>query len=465
MTRRTVLFVCHNHPSVRPGGAENYAYELFESFAGSDEFSPLFLAKGGRPLGRSGRSHEGTYIAPVGDRPDDYFFYTDGYEYDWLFGTLTDKDYYSTHFRKVLESMRPDVVHFQHLMFLGYDAIRLVRNVLPDAAIVLTLHEYLPMCHRQGQLLRTFDNQPCAGPSPRRCHECFPDIAPQQFFLRRQFIQSHLSLVDRFVAPSAFLAEQYVRWGISKDKIVVEENGRSFHEEPAIVEPRPHRDRFAFFGQISPYKGVDVLLEAMHVVAPPPTYERSLVELMTPRRRSTDVDTTFPRPRLTVHGANLELQEPAFQDRIAELATQTSTSVTMAGRYDWRRLGELMRSVDWVVLPSIWFENSPLVIQEAFYHGRPVLCSDIGGMAEKVRHERDGLHFRAGDADDLAAVIRRAASTPGLWDRLREGIEPVHSVVEHRERLSQLYAQLLETPRRPTGSPVRVTGRELTHAG
>ena len=56
-----------------------------------------------------------------------------------------------------------------------------------------------------------------------------------------------------------------------------------------------------------------------------------------------------------------------------------------------------MAEIDWVVVPSIWWENSPLVIQEAFLHGRPVICSDIGGMAEKVRHGVDGLHFRVGD--------------------------------------------------------------------
>ena len=461
---RSVLFVCHNHPSVRPGGAENYAYELFEAFSESPDYKPLFLAKGGRPLGRSGRSHEGTYIAPVGERADDYFYYTDGYEYDWLFGTLTDKDYYSIHLRKVLESMQPDVVHFQHLLFLGYDAIRLVRNVLPDAAIVVTLHEYLPMCHRQGQLLRTFDNEPCAGPSPRRCHECFPDITPQQFFLRKQFIQSHLSLVDRFVAPSSFLADQYVHWGIPRDRIVVEENGRSFHEPPAESEPRTHRDRFGFFGQLSPYKGIDVLLEAMHTVAPPPQ-DRALLDVMTPRRRAADRSTdTFPRPHLTVHGANLELQEPAFQDRIAELTASTGHCVTVAGRYDWRRLSELMRTVDWVVLPSIWFENSPLVIQEAFHHRRPIICSDIGGMAEKVRHNLDGLHFRTGDAADLAAVIRHAAGTPGLWDRLQSGIRPVHSVDEHRERLAALYSEILASRQRSPAA-TSMYSESLAHVG
>jgi glycosyltransferase involved in cell wall biosynthesis len=77
-----------------------------------------------------------------------------------------------------------------------------------------------------------------------------------------------------------------------------------------------------------------------------------------------------------------------------------------------------MARTDWVVVPSVWWENAPLVIQEAFRHRRPVICSGIGGMAEAVRDGVDGLHARPGDAADLARVLRRAMETPGLWDHL-----------------------------------------------
>jgi glycosyltransferase involved in cell wall biosynthesis len=101
-----------------------------------------------------------------------------------------------------------------------------------------------------------------------------------------------------------------------------------------------------------------------------------------------------------------------------------------------------MENIDWVVVPSIWWENSPLVIQEAFGHGRPVLCSDIGGMAEKVTHDVNGLHFRAGDPDSLAMTMRTAATTPGLWERLRQNIPPVHAMQRHVATLTSLYRQL-----------------------
>ena len=71
-------------------------------------------------------------------------------------------------------------------------------------------------------------------------------------------------------------------------------------------------------------------------------------------------------------------------------------------------------------MPSIWWENSPVVIQESFLHRRPLIVSDIGGMAEKVRDDVDGLHFRVGSPEDLADRLSRALLEPDLWTRLAE---------------------------------------------
>src|SRR3712207_5830979 len=120
------------------------------------------------------------------------------------------------------------------------------------------------------------------------------------------------------------------------------------------------------------------------------------------------------------------------------------STVTVGGSYTRAEVPELMAKTDWVVVPSIWWENSPLVIQEAFQHGRPVICSDIGGMAEKGRDGVDGLHFRRGDAEHLAEVMRRAATTPGLWDQLADGIPEVHPMGRHVANMTTLYRELLD---------------------
>ena len=97
-----------------------------------------------------------------------------------------------------------------------------------------------------------------------------------------------------------------------------------------------------------------------------------------------------------------------------------------------------MAATDWVVLPSIWWENSPVVIQEAFQHGRPVICSALGGLKEKVVDGRDGMHFRRGDANDLARVLE-AAVTTDLWETLVAGIETPFSASACARRHRELY--------------------------
>ena len=84
------------------------------------------------------------------------------------------------------------------------------------------------------------------------------------------------------------------------------------------------------------------------------------------------------------------------------------------------------------MVPSIWWENSPLVIQEAFFHRRPVICSDVGGMAEKVTDGVDGIHFRVGDAFSLARDDREGdAASPRLWRALRDGIREPYAMDAH----------------------------------
>ena len=109
----------------------------------------------------------------------------------------------------------------------------------------------------------------------------------------------------------------------------------------------------------------------------------------------------------------------------------------------------LMAGADWVVFPSTWWENAPLVINEAFQHGRPVICSGIGGAAELVRDGVNGLHAPVGDAAGLADVMRRAIEEPGLWQRLRQGVEPPAGIGESAARHRVLYDGLIRAAAAP----------------
>jgi glycosyltransferase involved in cell wall biosynthesis len=137
------------------------------------------------------------------------------------------------------------------------------------------------------------------------------------------------------------------------------------------------------------------------------------------------------------------MQSEDFQEEMRRLFAEVSGNVTFAGRYMPEELPGLMADVDYVVLPSIWWENAPRVIQEAFAYGRPVICSGIGGMAEKVTDGVNGFHFRVGDHMSLADVIRRAVE-PGVWDRLRQNLPPLHAMDVHARNLSRYYTDMIE---------------------
>jgi len=418
MAKSRVLQVLHNHPVNSPGGTEAYTLRVFEALRRSAEWEPLLVAR--EPA--SEESSEGEF-RPLPGAEGQFLVATEEERYDKLFMTAPEKSVYTQRWTDFLEAQRPDVVHFQHTLFLGVELISTVRRVLPATPILYTLHEYLPICNHYGQLVRTRNRELCLEASPRRCNECFPEIAPQQFFLRKRFIRSHFDHVDLFIAPSKFLMRRYIDWGIPRMRIVHEEHGFPA-ALPEPVPDRPRRDRFAFFGVLTPFKGIDVLLRAM-------------------RRLGPDWEG-----HLTIHGANYEAQIPEVQEEIDALLAETSATVTFAGPYDPEALPRLMAETDWVVVPSVWWENAPLVIQEAFQHGRPVIASDIGGMAEHVRDGIDGLHFRAGDPEALARTLGSAAADPALWERLRNGIAPVRSLDAHVNRLTDLYGGLTRVRRR-----------------
>lgn len=410
-----VLIVCHNHPSIRPGGSEAYALELHKAFVRSGEFESLLLARSAVDetfLTSNERRTVGSESAP-----GQLLFPTTPTEFDHFFGQARRRGLTATRFAEILREFNPDVVHFQHTQWLGYDLVRVTRTTQPNATVVYTLQEFLPICHHSGQMVRTHDEfELCDHESPQRCHECFPHLAPEQFLLRKRLIQSHFAYVDLFIAPSNFLRDRYVAWGLPPDKIVFEDYGRLPVQALPEVDGVRARTRLGFFGQVTRFKGIDVLLRAMVLLG----------------------DRGSPA-QLRLHGANLEMQRPDFQESIRLLLEATPRNVTQVGRYEPDDLPALMAQIDWVVVPSIWWENSPLVIQEAFAFGRPVICSDIGGMAAKVDDGSTGLHFRAGDAVSLAETIDGAVRDPSLWSELRSNLVPPYAMEEHVARLSDLY--------------------------
>jgi glycosyltransferase involved in cell wall biosynthesis len=141
---------------------------------------------------------------------------------------------------------------------------------------------------------------------------------------------------------------------------------------------------FGYFGQINPFKGIDILLQAASDL---PEDIRKLIEIR-------------------IHGENKHYQDTEFSQRVDALLADTKDVVRQMGSYRNEDVSDLMAACDWVIMPSIWWENSPVVIQEARIAGRPLICADIGGMAEKIDRSTDRL-FPARSPGALAELMRR----------------------------------------------------------
>jgi glycosyltransferase involved in cell wall biosynthesis len=153
---------------------------------------------------------------------------------------------------------------------------------------------------------------------------------------------------------------------------------------------------------------------------------------------------------LTVHGAQ-QFQTEEFCGAFDEALDREGDRIHSHGPYTRRDVATLMTAVDWVVMPSIWWENAPLTILESFRAGRPVIASDIGGMAEMVDHGVNGFLFRRNDAADLARIMKRAASEVGLWQQMVEGLPTVPTMTEITARHMGLYNDLVMQTDKRTG--------------
>jgi glycosyltransferase involved in cell wall biosynthesis len=420
----------HGHPAFSIGGAEVASYNLFNGLNGIADVDCHYLARVGPPI----QPHRGTPFMTLRQKQRETLIFANDYDYFRL--SNRDLETLGSDFCRFVDDVNPDVVHFHHFLGFGLEAIHAVRRVRPNVPIVATLHEYLSICNNHGQMVRRQNGQLCRRATPAECATCFPEIAAGVLHKRELFIKTMFEEVDMFVSPSQFLIDRYVDWGLPAEKLMFLENGLEIGE---IAPPRPltpgkaRRNRFAYFGQLNQFKGIKTLVEAVARV-PAEDWGSDSV--------------------LCVFGGNLEFQPEKFQQEFKRLVQMAGRRVRFFGSYRSPDLPTLMREIDWVVVPSTWWENSPVVIQEAFLHGRPIICSDIGGMAEKIRNRVDGLHFRAGSAESLVDRLVEVLHSPDLWERLRGRIRRPLSSDDAAEQHLALYRQLLAQRRGAAQGPM-----------
>ena len=414
-----VLILSHSHPKLTRGGAEISAGTLHHALVAMPGVQAWFL----------GCATQGAAIRlgvnltqPFGA---DDFLYTPSAPFEYFKFANHDAEYPGM-LERLITQLQPDIVHAHHYTILGVETFAIIQRAAPHCRVVVTLHEYLAICHNHGQMVKTQDNRLCQRASSIDCANCFPDIAPRDFFLRELYIKKFIGHVDMFLSPSEFLAERYVAWGLPRERVRVVENmpprQRTAPDkaEPPTEDAATGRDiHIGFFGQMSPLKGIEVLLDAAAALE-----AAGVANLV-----------------IDIYG-DYSNQPLPFQARVTQALQAASRNVTYHGPYDNAEVLALMRGVDAVVVPSIWWENAPVVIQEALLAGRPVICSDIGGMAEKVRPGLDGLHFSAGRPRSLARVLQTVAEKPDILQGLARTIRPPWSKPEALRAHLEVYEAL-----------------------
>ncbi|TDJ76027.1 MAG: glycosyltransferase [Planctomycetota bacterium] len=356
-------------------------------------------------------------------------------------------------FRRVLLAEQPDVVHFQHLIHTSAGLVHVAREL--GHATVITCHDYWAVCARV-QLIRP-DGRICERNMGAGCYLCVKDerlpLVPVAERIgaaagaviegfarevaespvasavwrrraaeyvdlaeRQEFVLSAYAAADLRISPSRFLRSKLLETGrFSPHTFLYSDNGmRTDHIHALEHEPPADgRVRFGFIGSLVWYKGGDVLVRAMRRLA-------------------------GTKAVLNVYGDF----QPDAEPHHAELAELAGDNVRFMGRFDNARLSEVYAEVDVLVVPSVWYENSPITIHEAFLTKTPILASDIGGMVEFVRDGVNGLHFRVGDDADLAAKMRRFLDEPELLARLATSMAPVKTIGENAQEMEFRYRGL-----------------------
>lgn len=328
-------------------------------------------------------------------------------------------------FVECVRIITPDLIHFQHVQGVSARLIELAAGY-PK---VITLHDYWYFC-ANSQLIRP-DRQPCGGPSfgNWNCVDCATaraDLAwlraarplvALPFAARNRYLRRMADQVDHVIAPSEFLRQQYIAQGWSAAKISMVENGmdrqRLVNAPVDAVPTPPARPHFGFIGSLAWQKGIHVLIEAFNQL--PAT------------------------TALTIYGS-----DQAFPDYGAQLrALATHPHIRFAGSIAYEEVGAALRQLDALVVPSLWYENSPLVIQEAYVMGVPVIASDLGALPEKVIDGVTGRLFPPGDSGALVALLQAFVNEPAALKALRAGITPPPTVEAHASRIAALYDDLL----------------------
>ncbi len=439
-----IAILAHFYPPTPGGGAMIYAATVAEALRRSNMESYVLCA-GDWDTGLhhfNGYTDETYNEVPVrrlhvnwslAPRPFDYLY---------------NNPVLAPHIREYLEAVKPDLVHVVSCYTLSAQAIEVPRSLnLPTIVHLVDMWFICPrhtLLRKSGELCfgsqGDWDCQRCLlwgtkayqvtskianDDQQRRLYERLgkhgaiarlPSLHGTlgNMGQRRKFVLNSLLHAQAILAPSRSIQQLHEANGVPPGLITYLPYGHTVAWASQVKRQPAERLRVGFLGNVILIKGVHVLVEAFRQLG-------------------------------TAQAAELHIYGYADGDLAytAKLKRHDLPNVFFHGQYSRSDLPRIFSEIDVTVVPSIWHENTPLVIQEAFAAGCPVISSNISGAAESVENEINGLHFNLGDATDLARQIARITNEPGLLARLQSGIRPVRTIEAELTDLQEVYRRVV----------------------
>jgi glycosyltransferase involved in cell wall biosynthesis len=320
-------------------------------------------------------------------------------------------------FKQLLERFSPDIIHLQNLHAHITPSI-IFEAKKHNIPVVWTLHDYKIICPNSHFLLDG-TGQICEACGKAAYYKPLLAKCKKSSFLASSMAAleavSHRLMrvrdkVDLFLAPSVFLRNKFLERGFSPQKVLHLPYTLS---DQMFYKNGTDQDYILFLGKLEPLKGIYTLIEACKLV---------------------------PHIKLVMAG---RVEEP-LKSKLPQLLPPNAQYV---GIKHGEELRQLLMNSRALVLPSLWYENQPFCIIEAFAAGKPAIASDIGGMTELINREERGLLVPPGDISALADAMERFSRQPGEAKKMGEAAYEyalkVHFPAIHYKNLMNMYKEIL----------------------
>ena len=320
-------------------------------------------------------------------------------------------------FAKVVDRFQPDIVHLQNIHgHIGPSVIfeAKKRNLL----VVWTLHDYKMVCPNTHFLIDT-TGKICEACGQNKYYQAIIKRCKKGSILASIMASieayahrlMHLrERVDLFLTPSTFLRNKLLESGFSPSKIV---HLPLFLPDEMFHGNIKDKGYLLFMSKLDPIKGIFPLLEAC---------------------------ARIPKVNFIFVGYVEETVERHVQKVLPKNANYV-------GMKHGNELRKLLLGARAVILPSLWYENQPFSIIEAFAAGKPIITSGLGGMTELVKNSKGGLLVSPGDVQALAEAMEwiatHANQAKEMGQVARVYAMREHSVQKHYGRLIQIYERVL----------------------